>query len=77
MPASEESEKKNPNLTNRLPREDSAIIVPFDDPPPLMEQAAAILGPRLKETRQGFTLDGRVRNIRDILKVAGLRFRDE
>lgn len=75
MPADEKS--PNPKLQFRLPREDNFPVVPFDDPPPLMEQALAILGPRLKETRAGFTLDGRVRNIRDILKAAGLKFKDE
>jgi len=69
--------KKNPNLQNRLPREDKALIVPFDDPPPLMEQAQAVLGPRMKETKLGFTLDGKLCNVRDILKAAGLKYADE
>jgi hypothetical protein len=72
-----EVKSPNPRLQFRLPREDNFTVVPFDDRPPLMEQAQAVLGPRLKETREGFTLDGKVRNIRDILKVAGLKFKDE
>lgn len=70
-------EAGNPNLTNRLPREDNAPIVPFDDKPPLMDTAKVILGARLKETRDGFRLDGRLVNVRDVLKAAGLKFKDE
>ncbi len=73
----EDEKTPNPKLQFRLPREDNCLIVPFDDPPPLMEQAAAILGPRLQETRRGFTLDGKIRNIKDILKIAGLKYKDE
>lgn len=72
-----EEKSPNPRLQNRLPREDRAVVVPFDDPPPLMEQAAAILGSRLKETRMGYTLDGKIKNIKDILAAAGLKFKDE
>lgn len=75
--ADNEDKTPNPKLQFRLPREDKALVVPFDDPPPLMDQAAAVLGERLKETRMGYTLDGKVRNIRDILNAAGLKFRDE
>lgn len=67
----------NPKLQRRLPRETNCIIIPFDDEPPLMEQAQMILGDRLVETRQGYKLDGRIRNIRDILNAAGLKFKDE
>ncbi len=67
----------NPKLQFRLPREDKAIVVPFDDAPPLMDQASMILGDRLKETRMGYLLDGKVRNIRYILDAAGLKFKDE
>lgn len=67
----------NPNLKFRLPREDNHPVVPFDDPPPLMEQAQAILGPRMKETRLGFMLDGKPCNTKDILKAANLKFADE
>ena len=69
--------EKNPRLQYRLPREDKCIVVPFDDAPPLMEQAQSILGTRMKETRMGFTLDGKLCNVRDILNAAGLKYRDE
>jgi hypothetical protein len=67
----------NPNLQNRLPREDNAPIVPFDDKPPLMEVAKTVLGERMQETRWGFKLDGKLCNVRDILKAAGLKYADE
>lgn len=69
--------KKNPRLQHRLPREDNAPTVPFDDPPNLQDMAQAILGPRMKMTRQGFFLDGKLCNFKDILKAANLRYRDE
>lgn len=72
-----DEKQPNENLKNRLPREDKAIIVPYDDPPPLMEQAEAVLGRRMKTTRMGYTLDGKLCNIRDILKAAGLKYADE
>lgn len=72
-----EENTKNPRLQFRLPREDHAIVVPFDDPIPLMDQAAAVLGPRLSETRMGYKLDGKITNVRAILTAAGLKFKDE
>lgn len=60
-----------------LPREKGAIIVPFDDALPLMEQAAEILGDRFKEVRQGYLLDGKPANTSKVLKAAGLKFLDE
>lgn len=72
-----ETPAKNPRLQHRLPREDNAVIVPFDDPPNLQDMAQAVLGPRMKMTRQGFFLDGKLCNLRDILKAANLKFRDE
>lgn len=68
---------KNPRLQFRLPREDKAIIVPFDDPPPLLDQAAAVLGQRLVETRMGFKLDGKIVNVAAVVRAAGLKFKDE
>jgi len=67
----------NPKLKFRLPREDKFPFVPFDDQPPLMEQAQAILGDRMLETRMGYKLDGKVCNLRAILNAAGLKFKDE
>lgn len=67
----------NPNLKNRLGREDKCIVIPFTDPPPLMERCKDVLGPRMGETRQGFTLDGKPCNTRKIVEAAGLKFADE
>lgn len=67
----------NPKLQFRLPREDNAVVVPYDDKPPLMETAKAILGERMQETRMGYKLDGKLCNVKDILKAANLKFADE
>lgn len=72
----EDGNPVNP-LSRRLPREDNHPVVPFNDPPPLMEIAQAVLGPRMKETRMGFTLDGKLCNVRDILRAANLKYADE
>lgn len=66
----------NPNMQRRLPREDNYPVVPVDDTPPLMDQAQAILGLRMKETRLGYTLDGKLCNVKDILAAAGLSYAD-
>lgn len=68
---------KNPNLSNRLPREDFAPVVPFDDRPPLMERCAEVLGDRFKETRLGYLLDGKPANTDKVVAAAGLLFKDE
>lgn len=69
---------KNPNLSNRLPREDFAIVVPFDDRPPLMERCAEVLKERLVEKRGlGFFLDRRPASVAQIVAAAGLQFKDE
>ncbi len=68
---------KNPNLSNRLPREDFAPAVPFDDRPPLMERCAEVLGDRFKETRLGYLLDGKPANTDKVVAAAGLLFKDE
>ncbi len=70
-------ETGNPNLKNRLPREDNAVVVPFDDRPPLMEIAAMVLGKRFQITRQGYKLDGKICNTATVVKAAGLKFADE
>lgn len=77
MADDEDQKVPNPKLQFRLPREDKAIIVPFDDKPPLMEVAKTVLGNRMQETRMGYKLDGKLCNVRDILKAAGLKFADE
>ncbi len=70
--------RKNPNLSNRLPREDFAICVSFDDRPPLMERCKEVLGDRMQEKRgKGFFLDGRPCNTDAIVEAAGLKFKDE
>lgn len=68
---------KNPNLSNRLPREDFAPCVDFDDRPPLMERCAEVLGDRLKVTRMGFVLDGKIANTDKVVAAAGLLFKDQ
>lgn len=74
---SDDDKVPNPKLQFRLPREDNALVVPFDDKPPLMETAKVVLGDRMQETRQGYKLDGRIVNVRDLLRAAGLRYADE
>lgn len=81
-PAADDSEtpetpQKNPKLQYRLPREDNCLSVPFDDPPPLLDQAQALLGPRMKITRHSFFLDGKICNLKDIMKAARLKYKDE
>ena len=69
--ADEQVKVKNPNRSNRLPRE-------FDDRPPLMERCAEVLGARLVEKRHyGFFLDGKPANTDKIVAAAGLQFKDE
>jgi hypothetical protein len=69
---------KNPKLKFRLPREDNAIIIPFDDRPPLLDTVMAVLGPhRFQITRDGFKLDGKLVNLKDVLKAANLKPFDE
>lgn len=68
---------KNPRLQHRLPREDNALTVPFDDKPNIQDMAQAVLGPRMETRRDGFYLDGKLCNLRTILKAANLKFRDE
>lgn len=69
---------KNANLSNRLPREDFAIVVPFDDRAPLMERCADVLKERLVERRGlGFFLDRRPATVAQIVEAAGLKFKDE
>ena len=68
---------KNPNLSNRLPREDFAPVVHFDDRAPLMERCAEVLGDRFKETKLGFLLDGKPANTDKVVAAAGLLFKDQ
>lgn len=68
---------KNANLSNRLPREDFAIIIPFDDRAPLMERCKDVLGDRMKENRLGYFLDGKPANTDKIVRAAGLKYADE
>lgn len=68
---------KNPNLSNRLPREDFAPVVEFDDRPPLIERCQDVLKDRLKITKLGFLLDGKPVNTDKVVAAAGLLFKDE
>lgn len=68
---------KNSNLSNRLPREDFAIVIPYDDRAPLMERCKDVLGDRMGENRNGFLLDGKPANTDKIVAAAGLKFADE
>jgi hypothetical protein len=43
----------------------------------VLERAMEYLGSRVKETRMGFTLDGKPCNTADILKAAGMSYKDE
>jgi hypothetical protein len=73
----EVSKLTHPQVAQRLPREKGALIAPMGDGMTVLERALAMLGDRVKETRQGFKLDGKACNTKDILKAAGLKFADE
>lgn len=47
--------------------------LPSDYGMTVMERAKAVLGPRLGETSQGYTLDGRITNTPAILEEAGIK----
>jgi hypothetical protein len=68
---------KNANLSNRLPREDFAIVIPFDDRAPLMERCKDVLKDRMGENRQGYLLDGKPANTDKVVRAAGLQYADE
>lgn len=68
---------KNPNLSQRLPRETGALIAPLGDGLTVLERALIALEGRVKETRMGFFLDGKPCNTKDILAAAGMKFADE
>lgn len=75
--AGEISKETHPQLSQRLPRETGALIVPAGDGLTVLERAMLALGDRVKETRAGFILDGKICNTRDVLKAAGMKFADE
>ena len=75
--AGEVSKETHPQVAQRLPRETGAIIAPLGDGLTILERAILALEDRVQETRQGYKLDGKPCNTRDILDAAGLRFRDE
>lgn len=68
---------RNANLSNRLPREDFAPVVHYDDRPPLIEQCQEILGDRLKITREGFFLDRLPAHTDKIVAAAGLKYLED
>jgi hypothetical protein len=71
------NKETNPSLSYRLPREKGCLIVPMGDGMTVLERAMEYLGSRVKETRMGFTLDGKPCNTADILKAAGMSYKDE
>lgn len=73
----EVSKETHPQVAQRLPRETGAIIAPTGDGLTILERAMLFLGDRVKETRQGFLLDGKVCNTKDVLRAAGMKFKDE
>lgn len=74
---SNRSKKTHPKLSHRLPREKAYIVVPMGDGLTTLERAIEILGDRVKETRQGFVLDGKVCNTDKLFAAAGLKYDDE
>lgn len=73
----EVSKETHPQVAQRLPRETGALIAPMGDGMTVLERALAALGDRAAETRDGYKLDGKPCNTKDILKAAGMKFADE
>lgn len=73
----EVSKETHPQVAQRLPRETGALIAPTGDGLTILERAMLFLGNRARETRMGFLLDGKPCNTKDILRAAGMKFRDE
>lgn len=73
----EVSKETHPQVAQRLPRETGAIIAPIGDGLTVLERAVLMLEDRVRETHQGYLLDGKPCNTKDILAAAGLKFADE
>ncbi|UTU09492.1 hypothetical protein CcrBL47_gp206 [Caulobacter phage BL47] len=65
------------NLSNRLPREDFAPCVHYDDRPPLIEQCQEILKDRLQIKNGCFFLDRRPVHTDKIVEAAGLQYLED
>lgn len=75
--AGEVSKETHPQVAQRLPRETGALIAPLGDGLTVLERALLALEDRVAETRQGYRLDGKPCNTRDLLNAAGMKFADE
>lgn len=71
------SKGRNANLSNRLPREDFAPCVHYDDRPPLIDRCKEVLGDRLVIKREGFFLDRRPVNTDKVVEAAGLKYLED
>ncbi|AXQ69780.1 hypothetical protein HOU03_gp487 [Caulobacter phage CcrSC] len=65
------------NLSNRLPREDFAPVVHFDDRPPLIERCQEILKDRLKIKNGCFFLDRNPVHTDKVVEAAGLQYLED
>lgn len=75
--AQKRTKETHPKLAQRLPRETGCLIIPIcHEGMTVLERAMEVLGDRAKETRQGFLLDGKPCNTKDLLSAANLGFAD-
>lgn len=66
------TKKEKPKLANRLPREKGGLIAALGDGLTPFERALMILGPRVKETRFCYLLDGKPCNSTELMRIAGI-----
>jgi len=66
------TKETNPRLANRLPREKGGLVVGAGDGFTPFERALIILGPRVRETKDAYLLDGKPCNATRIMEVAGI-----
>lgn len=64
------TKKDKPKLANRLPREKGGIIAALGDGLTPFERAMVVLGPRVKESRMSYMLDGKPCNASEIMRIA-------
>jgi hypothetical protein len=67
----------HPKLSHRLPREKAYLVVPMGDGMTRLERALELLGSRVKQTKQGFMLDGKPCNTEKIFQTAGIPYEDK
>jgi len=67
----------HPKLSHRLPREKGYIVIPMGDGLTDLERALERLGSRIKETRDGFVLDGRLCNTKKVFEAAGMKYPED